>query len=94
MADNNQGRLQPSQILNHPLGGRIGLLREIGASKDGSAASDAWARSLGRRLLWPFQSEIQFPIFSSISTFIYDEASRGIIGAVRVSGQMAELSMM
>ena len=93
MADNNKGRIQQSRILNHPLGGRTGFLRELGATKNNSAVYDVWARSLGRRLLWPFKAQFQSPLFSEFSTFIYDEANKGIIGAM-IPGQGQELSLM
>ena len=40
MAD-NQGRIKRSPLLTHPLSGRAGLLREIGAHHDHGAVSDA-----------------------------------------------------
>ena len=94
MTDNKPVPIYRSPILNHPLGGRTGLLRELGIpQKDGGAVWDAWAKSLGRRLLWPFQVEFE-DLFSEFSSFIYDEVSQGILGAMKIPGAGRDLVKM
>ena len=95
MAD-NQGRIKRSPLLTHPLSGRSGLLREIGASHDHGVVSDAWARGLGGRQIWICSPKSDFTNFhnTAFTTFIHDEAIQSIItGLEKYAGGRFQSSM-
>lgn len=81
----NKGRIKRSRLLSHPLGGRAGLVREIGASLDHGSVFDAWARGLGGRQLWicPPRIDSKDGDVATFTTFIHDEATQSLSAGLR-----------
>ena len=95
MAD-NQGRIKRSPLLTHPISGRAGLIREIGASHGHGAVSDAWARGLGSRQIWICSPKSDFTNFhnTAFTTFIHDKAIQSVIaGLEKYAGGILKSSM-
>ena len=80
----NKGLVKRSQLLAHPLIGRAGLLREVGAFQDHGAVFASWAKGLVGRQIWadfptPLSNDTNYTTFK---TFIHDEATQSIIAGL------------
>ena len=79
----NKGLIRPSQLLAHPLIGRAGLLREIGAFQDHGAVFASWAKGLEGRQIWAdFPTSPNSTNYTAFTTFVHDEASHSIIAGL------------
>ena len=91
----NKGRIKRSPLLTLPLGGRVGLLREIGAVTDHGTMVEAWATGLRDR-----QLRIHDPKGdlndenTSIRGFIYDEATKGLVASLETCQNSSKLFTM
>ena len=80
----NKGGIKRSRLHTHPLAGRAGLLREIGASHNHGVVLDAWARGLGDRQLWnyvprPDAKDTDVALYTNL---IHDETTQFIIAGL------------
>lgn len=77
-----QSQIQHSRLLQDPLGGMIGLRRELGDTGAGSASAmhSVWARGLEKRSLFTIPDGSHYTgAFAQIPRFVSDEATGAII---------------
>ena len=90
-----KGRIKRSPLLTLPLGGRVGLLREIGAVTDHGTMFEAWATGLKDRQLRIHNLEGDFnDDDTSIKNFIYDEATEGLVASLETRRNSSTLFTM
>ena len=91
----NKGRIKWSPLLTLPLGGRIGLLHEIGAATDHGTMVEAWATGLKDRQLRIHDPKGELnDENTSIRGFIYDEATEGLFASLETCQSSSKLFSM
>ena len=91
----NKGRIKRSPLLALPLGGRVGLLREIGAVTDHGTMIEAWAAGLRDRQLRIHDPKGELnEENTSIRGFIYDEATESLFASLETRQNSSQLFTM
>ena len=91
----NKGRIKRSPLLTLALGGRVGLLREIGAVTDHGTMVEAWATGLRDRQLRIHDPEGDLNDENTlIRGFVYDEATEGLLASLETRQNSSKLFSM
>lgn len=91
----NKGRIKRSPILTLPLGGRVGLLREIGPATDHGTMFEAWTTGLRDRQLRIHDLKGALnDDNTSIKKFIYDEATERLVASLETREDSSTLFTM
>ena len=90
-----KGRIKRSPLLTLPLGGRVGLLREIGAVTDHGTMIEAWATGLrdSQLRIHDPKGEINNEN-TSIRGFMYDETTESLSASLETGQNSSKLFSM